>query len=533
MARVCIVGCGPIGLSSALLLAQQGIRTLLLERRSSLSTHPRSRFVDVNTMEIMRSLGIEKEIEGTGLGPDWTAFNRWSVSLVSQNCTSIASPSFHTVPNAVSPCLPVMTCQDYVEAELLKQVRQTDLIDCRFETEAREIEQSIQQGSEAVTLSICHLKSGQQEQIQVDYLIGADGPHSKIRDLIGSELQASPLPMYSQDVIFQADLSAQVGARKGALLYSATAQGILVFQPLDGVLRWRCQIFKPQAEDLSKEQIVERIKLAVGDASIALELTSIGHWQPTPGCTTKLREGRIFLVGDAAHVSLPTGGMGNNIGFAGARNLAWKLACVLRGQAEAEILDTYELEMKPVALKRIAHGVDTTDGMRELFMAILSGGDRRKGQRATSRYADYDGIILGHEMQSALIAPDVSTPPEVKDPVVDFVPVVRSGRRAPHIWLDEGRQQSVCDWFSHRYVLITGYGVNAASWQKAVDRLATRFPIVLRALPVLENSAIYAHDALVLVRPDGVVADHWRVQDVAPGQEWNRLVEFLPLKDAT
>ena len=176
--------------------------------------------------------------------------------------------------------------------------------------------------------------------------------------------------MYSQDVIFDGDLSKQVGDRKGSLLYSAGPSGVTIFQPLDGVRRWRVQIFKPHEEDLSEAEIIERVSAAVGDADIQLDIKSVGHWQPTPGCTNKFRAGRIFLAGDAAHISLPTGGMGNNIGFAGARNLAWKLAYVLRGKADDSILDSYETEMMPAAQKRIAHGVSITEGMRGLFSPL-------------------------------------------------------------------------------------------------------------------------------------------------------------------
>lgn len=525
-APVCIVGCGPIGLSCALLLAQQGIKTLLLERRSAVNTHPRSRFVDVNTMELMRSLGIEKQVEHTGLGPDWTAFNRWSTTLLDTSCTSIASPSFHTVPNTVSPCLPVMTCQDYVETELLALAQRTKLIDCRFETEATDITQNEQE----VKLTMRDVKSGTATKITADYLIGADGPHSTIRTLIGSELEANPLPTYSQDVIFCADLTQQVGTRKGSLLYTVTGQEVTVFQPLDGKLRWRCQLFKPHADDLTPAQIKQRIQNAVGDAQLELEITSTGHWQPTPGCTTKFSQGRVFLAGDAAHISLPTGGMGNNIGFAGARNLAWKLAYVLRAQAAQSVLASYQEEMMPAALKRIAHGVNITNGVRELIMAIMLEEDTASGVEATRLYADYDNIILGHETASSLISPQTEAAPPGADAVSDFVPAVRRGRRAPHIWLDDNQQTSIHDWFSTTYVLVAGVAVAAEIWHDCVARLDVAFPIKLRCLPRTDANAIYCDDGLVLVRPDAIIVDHWRADDAGTGDAaLARLKKYLPL----
>ena len=94
--RICIIGCGPIGLTGALLLAQMGIPVTIVERRDELNTHPRSRFVDTNTMEIMREFGVEKEVEETGLGPDWTAFNRFAVALNRLQIAAIPWPTFHT-----------------------------------------------------------------------------------------------------------------------------------------------------------------------------------------------------------------------------------------------------------------------------------------------------------------------------------------------------------------------------------------------------------------------------------------------------
>ncbi len=521
---VCIIGCGPIGLTGALLLAKLGIRTLLLERRSELNTHPRSRFVDTNTMELMRLLGIEKEVEGTGLGPDWTAFNRWSTSLTGKEHAAIPSPTFHSVPRSTSPCVPVMTCQDYVETELLKRVRQTDLIDCRFYTEASNVAQT----ADAATLTIRNLETGVEESVKAQYLVGADGPHSRTRVVIGSELESDPLALYSQDVIFDADLSEHVGDRKGALLYCATSDGVLTFQPLNGIRRWRCQIFKPQEEDFSEEEITRRIRLAVGDEHVPIELKSVGNWQPTPGCTSAFRGGRIFLAGDAAHISVPTGGMGNNIGFAGIRNLTWKLAYAIQGFSPPRILDTYESELKPAALKRIAHGVDTTNAMRQLFQEIYGGEDVSGGKHATRKYGDYDGIILGHEMTSDLIAPENEDAQSVNDPVMDFVPAIRNGQRAPHIWIDDTKRVSATDWFATSYTLVAGAQVDLERWKAAISDIPNKFPIQLHGLPVSDPSGVYDDDELILVRPDGIIADHWLNGEI-DGAPLERLRQTLPI----
>ena len=525
---VCIVGCGPIGIAGALLLSRLGIKSVVIERRNDVNTHPRSRFVDTNTMELMRFLGVEKEVEATGLGPDWTECNRWFDALTKTQIAAIPSPTFHGVSRTTSPTVPVMTCQDYVENILLGLVEGDGNIDVRYRTEAI----GLVQDADGTTVTIQDLQSGEETTVRASFTIGADGPHSFVRDAIGSELEADPLTTYSQDVIFEADLSDYVEGRKGGLLYVATANGVFIFQPLNGKTRWRCQIVKPDPELLPDDETVERIREAVGtEDRIPISITSTGMWQPTPGCVDRFSAGRVFLAGDAAHVSLPTGGMGNNIGFAGIRNLCWKIAFVLQGHSRREILETYAVEHRPLAMDRVAAGVQTTTGMTQIFAAHYFGGDVSEGVRLTELYADYDGLLLGFELESPLIGANVEPPPPVENPIRDFLPAIRSGRRAPHAWIDEAAGRSVLDWFGLQYVLLTGGSVDAGRWADGVDRLAERtgFPICVRKLSG-QAAPLYAAEGLVLVRPDGIIADCWRDSDVSDSDVEARLKALLPLK---
>ena len=527
---VCIIGCGPIGLAGALLLARFGIDSLLIERRDEVNTHPRSRFVDTNTMELMRFLGVEKAVEQTGLGPDWTAYNRWFSALTKQQIAEIPSPTFHTVPRSTSPTMPVMTCQDYVEDILLGEARPDERIELRYRTEAIDVAQD----GNGTTVVVRNLDSGNESTVRADYIIGTDGPHSFVREAIGSELETAPLATFSQDVIFEADLSQYVGGRKGGLLYIAAPSGVFIFQPLNGITRWRCQIPTPENEPLPEADTIERIREAVGtDDEVPISITSTGMWRPTPGCVDRLSSGRVFLAGDAAHISVPTGGMGNNIGFAGIRNLTWKLAYVLNGMSPPGILDTYHAEHRPLALARVATGVETTESMMKIFFAFYAGQDTSDAVRETRQYADYDGVLLGFELESPLIAKTAEPPPAVDDPTIDFVPAVRPGRRAPHVWVDEQRNRSVLDWFGTEYVLVGGASVPTDRWREAVDRVAqaTGFPVRWRQLPDAE-AAPYDPSGLALVRPDGIIVDRWRDADVRAGDVAARLGRLLPLRDS-
>ncbi len=503
---VCVIGCGPIGLTGALLLSRHGVPSLLVERRSELNNHPRSRFVDTNTMELFREFGIEKAVEATGLGPDWTAYNRWADSLAAEPYANIPSPTFLSVPGPNSPCIPVMTVQDEVEAALMTRVVADPMITVRFDSEAIDLAQT----DGATQLTLRDTNTDERQSVTAQYTIGADGPGSGTREVIGTHLEAEPRPVYSQDVIFHADLDAYVGDRKGSLLYTTTPKGLVIFQALDGRRRWRCQVVVGDENLISEEAVSHRIRVALGtEDDVEFSIISMRMWQPTPGCVTRFSSGRIFLAGDAAHVSVPTGGMGNNTGFAGIRNLAWKLAYVVRGLAPESILDTYEAEHRPIAVERIDWGVSTTDYMTAMMGGHRRGEDVTEHIQATHQYADYDHLLLGFEMSSELIAPNAEPAPPLNDPTTDFTPIVRSGRRAPHVWVDAEKTESVLDWFGSSYVLLLGSQSSRPAWETAVAEMPPGgAPVVVRQLPVGVSVSPYQTDAVVLVRPDGIIASH-------------------------
>jgi len=118
----------------------------------------------------------------------------------------------------------------------------------------------------------------------------------------------------------------------------------------------------------------------------------------------------------------------------------------------------------------------------------------------------------------------------VESPVCDYVPVVRSGRRAPNLWLDGNRNRSVLDWNGLGYTAVLGAHVDPGPWRAAAGALAARgFPIRTERLPEVEAASPYDNAEVVLMRPDGIVADHWEAGSVGSGEEAARLTRMLPL----
>ena len=171
----------------------------------------------------------------------------------------------------------------------------------------------------------------------------------------------------------------------------------------------------------------------------------------------------------------------------GARNLAWKLAGVAAGWASPAILDSYEVERRPVA-------VDT--GAASLGPARVP--------------APGNGIVLGYRYESPVIVADGSTPPVVTDPVNDYVPTGRPGHRAPHLWLDASESTSTLDLFGSAFVMLTSAARNSVADEIRRSTDATNIPLHHHVVDHPGWPELYdvTHDGGVLIRPDGHVA--WR-----------------------
>ncbi len=528
--QVLIVGGGPIGLMGSLLLSRLGVRSLIVDLRGRTSTHPRSRLLDAPSVELMREVGVEQQVIDTGLGPDWTEYNRWFDSLAGREICRVPTPSFHSVRTDRSSSMPVMTAQDYVEAILYDQASSDPNVDLRFGTTAS----ALAQDDGGVSCNIRNNGTGSETLVSAEFAIGADGLRSSTRAAIGTTLEADFMDVFFQDVIFEADFSKHTSDRQGGLLFIAHPMGAAVFQPLDGVRRWRCQIGGfDRTREMTAEFAENWIRSALGANDPApIEVRTMTEWQFQPGRAGRLGKGRIFLAGDAAHVFIPTGGLGNNTGFVGIRNLVWKLAFVLRGASPASLLGTYDSEHQPVAEQRVAAGRRNARLSGGIFRAFHEGGDTQAAARNCRQYGEYEGLIYGYELTSELCAEDQAAPPDVENPVCDYVPVVRSGRRAPNLWLDESWTRSVLDWNGLGYTAVLGAHVDPAPWRDAADAIArSGFPIRTELLPEVEAASPYDNGEVVLMRPDGIVADHWEASGVGAGEEAERLRRMLPIAE--
>lgn len=165
-----------------------------------------------------------------------------------------------------------------------------------------------------------------------------------------------------------------------------------------------------------------------------------------------------------------------------------------------------------------------------MMIGHRTGVDITDHYRATHLYGNYDHVLHGFELSSSLIAPETTPATEVsplEPPSADFAPCVRSGRRAPHVWVDTAETVSVLDWYGSGYVVLLGPHCPLDNWAEALERSSDGgVPVELHQLPAECDSEPYAQDEVVLIRPDGIIADHWRHSSEDP--DLDRLRRMLP-----
>ncbi|WP_225102147.1 FAD-dependent monooxygenase [Streptomyces sp. CoH27] len=523
--EVVIAGGGLVGLSLALFLADQGVRTLLVEQRRETSRLPRGRGLNLRSMEVLRAADVEDALRAAppSVLRDLPEIAR-ARTLVSEELFHAARPAAEAY-TAISPTEPLMVDQNEVEAVLRVHAERRGAR-LRFATRL----ESFEQDATGVTVRLRGTPAGTAHTVRADYLVAADGHRSAVRAALGIGTSGVGSIAHYANIPFRADLTRPLRGRRLALCYLDEPVAHTMLTRLDHAERWVLMVpYRPEqgesAADFTARRCVELIRAATGVPDLAPELledldtpgATVQTWELASWTADRYREGRVLLTGDAAHVMAPAGGLGGNTGIQDAHNLAWKLAALLRGTGGESLLDTYEQERRPVAL---------SVGEQSVRQQLR----RRSGERADGEPAPHPlAAVLGHRYRSHAVPAERD---RAEPPLVSMEFTGEPGSRAPHHpLLRDGRRLSTLDLYRTRFVLLCGE--RGERWADAGRRLgAAAWVRVHRMGAGLRDATdgwAAAHgvsdSGAVLVRPDGFVC--WRAADDADPDPVGRLDAVL------
>ncbi|MET7653539.1 MULTISPECIES: FAD-dependent monooxygenase [unclassified Streptomyces] len=572
---VVVVGSGPAGASAALLLATLGVDTIMVTKYRWTANTPRAHITNQRSMEVFRDLGIEGQVLAEATDHSLVGDTVFCTSIAGEEIGRIHTwgtrPDREADYRLASPCLTVDIPQTYLEPILVRNAARRGA-QTRFSTEYL----SHTQDADGVTVQVLDRLTGHEYGIRAKYLIGADGARSKVAADIGLPFEGAMDIAGSMNITFKADIGRYV-AHRPSVLYWVVQPGSNVGGIGAGLVRmvrpwnewlivWGYDIAgePPVVDEAAAVQIVRSL---LGMPDLEVEITGTSLWGNNEMYATRLQQGLVFCAGDAIHRHPPSNGLGSNTSVQDSYNLVWKIAAVLKGQAEPALLDTYTAERAPVAERIVARANRSSREFIDIFEAlgVLGAADEaamtaaieeRKANTPTGaakraalvramELKNYEfnahGVELGQHYTSTAVVPDGSElPAPARDTDLYYQMSTVPGAHLPHVWVgDSAHRHALMDLAPyHGWTLFTG--IAGETWEQAAKKVGKELGIPLTAVvigPGREVTDLYydwaklreiGESGVLLVRPDKHIA--WRAMELPDdpeGQLRGALVSIL------
>jgi len=498
---VIIVGGGPVGIALAIELGRHQINTIVLERYHEPLKLPKAMGLSARTMEFFRRWNVSEATRSASpLPKNYPLSLCWCTSLqgkVWAHIDPVSKEQFSEFSPETSLRLPLWITENVLRSRL-KSLPTIDLI-------LDKNVYKIKQDSAKVLAFAKDSRTGTVSQYQGKFLIGCDGGASLVRKEIQSELMdhevySSMLKLH----FYSPDLDQKINLPK-AILYSIYDKGKRgVFGPIDAKGHWYAQIplkTPADADSINKEEELQRL----AGFEFQCEIENFAVWTMEKAIAKSFSSNRIFLAGDAAHIPTPTGGHGLNTGMGDVMNLGWKLAAVINGWGGELLLNTYQEERQPVAIRNMNASGKNKALQSKVMKEHPPEKDPEGFQQAITKlahlHAEGLGIDHGYRYEdSPIIINDGSLAPE--DNFSRYLQIARPGHCAPHVWLNNGT--CLFDGLGPEFTLLA---TDPALPTSTIETAAQELHIPLKVLK-LHDSNLIMYKKLTLIRPDGHIAWH-------------------------
>ncbi len=516
---VLIVGAGPVGLTLAIDLGKRGVKCILIEQKNAPQFLPKMERANARTMEMFRRIGLADTIREAGLRGDcpmdvYVVLSMNQPPLLRLRYPSVeeAKADCRATNDGSSPLEPYQLISQYTIEPLLKSIAESlPSVSVRFGTEFMAFDQD----EHGVTASV--KTGGNAETIRAAYVVGCDGGASPVRKQLGIKLRGEGALMELRQALFRCDelfdrIPVGNGPGRGRHYHVADDKAsFLIMQ--DSTIHWTLHSVVN-----SDEEMKAQFEKVVG-FPVKYEMLSCSPWKQNLLLADRYRDKRVFIAGDAAHLVIPTGGLGMNTGVGDAFDLSWKLAATLQGWGGPKILDSYEHERRQVGERNIGASRYASMGRRKwrsMFRSNIAdntptGLQNRKilasvadvEQRKTNEMV---GAEMGYRYVDSPIIMDIPGGPEHL--FREYVPSTWPGARLPHVWLDDGtalQDRLPVDGFT--LLKLGRTQANTAELETFIS--ASGAPLTVLDVPDQIARELYGFD-LILLRPDMHIV--WRGQ---------------------
>ena len=443
---ILIVGGGPIGLALAGDLGWRGVRSTLLERTDGTILQPKMDMIHQRTMEFCRRWGVVEWVEAAGYNRAHTQDYAWVTAL--SGGWELGREPFaacaEAEPPPQSPQHKERCPQNFFDPVMRRFAERSGLASLCYETELVGFEDL----GDHVLARVRDVRSGEVRTIAADYLIGCDGAGSLVRETLGVTMSGNPVLTNTTNVIFRAPGLETLFDVPPAYRYIFIGpEGTwCTLVAINGRDEWRFSLIgDANRRALTEADLRAAIIRAVG-REFEFEILSMMPWTRRELTADSFGRGRVFLCGDAAHQLSPTGGFGMTTGMQEAVDLGWKLAAVVQGWAPHALLQSYEVERKPVAARNVREAARNLERMLTPRKtppppAVFEAGP--EGDAARASYGAFYtevmkpewftlGVTMGYRYDDSpiVVADGTPAPP---DEVSTYHQTARPGARAPHV----------------------------------------------------------------------------------------------------